>query len=172
MANAMNTRFFLIIVIACVVLVTAGCAKNDPFFPEASNDRPATDMVDAQIAAAAARSGNLYNSHFDDAELNALGRQQLDAIARGTAPSDPVIVRFAAGTGQDLSVRRMQAVAGYLMEKGLPDERIVFADRFDDSMYSPAAVGLANLPKTNTGSADGGGAETPQQYGTSMDLPN
>lgn len=171
MTNA--TKFKSCLVFAAVVLVTAGCSKNDPFFPEAGNDRPSKDMVDAQVAAAASRSGNLYGNHFDGAEVNTLGKQQLDAIVRGTADSKPVVVRFAEGSDHDLSVRRMESVAMYLKDKGLADERIVFADRFDGTMYTPAAVGLANLAKTDTTSAEGdAGQEAPKQYGSSMDIAN
>lgn len=156
------------LIIAAIVLATAGCSNKDKFFPEQETYRPSQKMVDLQVAAAARDNGNLYECHFNDSALNALGRQQLDAIVRGKQSDRAVIVRLQEGSDHDLVVRRMESVAAYLKEGGMQDNQIVFSDTFNDSTYSPAAVGLANLAKTDTAAASAAPGQGPAGAG----LPN
>ncbi len=156
------------LIIAVIVLATAGCSRKNDFFPKADTYRPSQKMVDVQVATAARENGNLYDCHFSDTALNALGRQQLDAVVRGKQGNGPVVVHLQAGNDHDHVVRRMEAVAAYLKESGLQDDQIVFSDKFNDSSYSPAAVGLATLGKTDTATADGAALQSSQGPGNAM----
>lgn len=157
------------LIITAIVLATAGCSKKDKFFPEQDTYRRSQQMMDMQIAAAARDSGNLYDCHFDESALNSLGEQQLDAVVRGKQSDEAVVVRLQDASDHDRVVRRMESVAAYLKDAGLQDDQIVFSDTFNDATYTPAALGLANLAKTDT--VEQGEAGAPNgQYGTSMDV--
>lgn len=156
------------LIIAAIVFATAGCSNKDKFFPEQDTYRSSQKMMDAQVAAAVRDNGNLYDCHFNNAALNSLGRQQLDSAVRGKQGDGPVVVRLQDENDHDLVVRRMESVAAYLKESGLQDNQIVFSDTFNDSTYTPAAVGLSNLAKTDT--AEQTNPAPKGQYGTSVDV--
>lgn len=135
-----------LVLAAAAVLALSGCAKQEPFFPATGATK---NMVDAQVAAGTRGNGNLYECHFNGDKVNALGSSKLDDMVHGRPSGEQLVVHMES-EDHDLLVRRMEAVATYLKDGGLADGEIVFADQFDGSTYSPAALGLANLAKTDT----------------------
>jgi hypothetical protein len=126
-------------------------------------------MIDAQAAAATRTNGNLYDCHFNDAALNSLGHEQLDAAVRGKRSDGPVVIHLLDGGDHDLMVHRMESVAAYLKDRGMRDDQIVFSDKLNDATYTPAAAGLASLAKTDTAN-DADAEAQPGDYGMSEGL--
>ncbi len=165
-----NTMTFnTILLIAAIAFATAGCSSKDKFFPEQDTYRRSQQMMDTQIAAAARDSGNLYDCHFDESGLNALGKQQLDAVVRGQHDNATLVVRLQDESDHDRVVRRMKSVAAYLKDAGLQDNQIVFSDKFNDATYTPAVAGLSQLAKTDTGEQTTE-AKSTSQNGASTDV--
>lgn len=152
------------VVVAAMTLVITGCSSSRkqtdaPFFPSDDAYRAHQQAIDAQVAAGAREDGNLYDCHFTGDAVNSLGRSKLDAMVRGAEVDQVVNVHLAGDGAHDLLVRRMRSVTAYLKDQGLPDEQIAFTEGLNDRTYTPAAMGLRNLEKTDTGGDDSGSSE-------------
>src|SRR3954469_5187578 len=89
-----------------IALVGCGTESKDQFLSE-DQPRDIHKVMYAHAAAGARRNSTLNQHHFDGAELNSLGRQELDLIVTSTKTNQPLYVYVdLASADPKLSARR------------------------------------------------------------------
>jgi hypothetical protein len=141
------------------VLLSAGCGErhraraNEP--PVGSelmapdHELRAVDRVVAvHVAAGAFADAMLWPHHFAGHELNALGREKLDAMRRHVEDDERLDVYLSMPGGDPDSAARRDAVTRYLTDSGLPDDRLNV--RFG---LNPTVNPTSTLPTPSGGAA-------------------
>lgn len=114
-----------------------------------------TRLANEQVAAGARSDLTLRAYHFDEGELNSLGKEKLDFIfANGENKGGDKVVYIDASTGDDaagkkLAQARHDAVKDYLLSTGLAENSFRL-----ESGYNPNNTSAAALPKS--AGAEGG----------------
>ena len=143
--------------VALVLLVMSGCESNghatkkrpdDSFLPE-DDTRSYRRFAIAQEAAGARHDGMLYEYHFDGDRLNSLGEHKLAAMLKDNEHAFPVMVylNFPEAEHQKL---RQEAVSIFLLDCGLKDTQMQFAQGPNPHAASSGAHNLARLSKTES----------------------
>jgi hypothetical protein len=149
----------MVIVAVTALVALGGCQKKtdrtardyDTFFPADEAERPVWRALEAQAAAGAAADGTLYAHHFTAGELNALGRDKLDLMAR--ADVRPLLV-YVATDEDELADARRDSVMKFLQSANYPAEAVQVKAGPNPAGYTPAAPALARMEKTeNPGGA-------------------
>jgi hypothetical protein len=140
-------------------LVAAGCQgeHTDPNyeFPDAGKFRSYEQMANVQRSTGARADGNLYAYHFTDDSLNSLGRTKVDAMIRNDETIRPVTIHLASAADNAINMRRIESVTAYLKDNGLTESQMRFETGANAASYHAAAPDLANLSKTDSGTATG-----------------
>jgi hypothetical protein len=134
-----------------VVAVAGGCRHDSaprPNVADAFGNEPAVHPID-QITAAQAASGaredaTLRAMHFDGPNLNSLGRQKLDLMARDEDASRPIVVYLdlpADAPGREAR----QSVADFLHSIGVSEQQFRLKDGPNPAVSAPAAKAMDDL---------------------------
>jgi len=141
------------------LLAAAGCKgeHTDPNyeFPDADKFRSYQQMANVQRSTGARADGNLYAYHFTDDTLNSLGRTKVDAMIRNDETIRPVTIHMASAADSAVNMRRIESVTAYLKDNGLIESQMRFETGANAASYHAAAPDLANLSKTDSGTAAG-----------------
>lgn len=144
------------------VLALAGCQNKNPdptleaFFPEdVGETRKPNQFADLMAASGARSDATLYSHHFDGAKLNSLGEQKLTLMLSDDDAPAPMTVYLDLNEKEAVSKQRQTAVVAFLKDKGLTDQQIEVLYGDNPSTRTPAAPGIADVGKTDTGSGPG-----------------
>jgi hypothetical protein len=151
-----------------VGVVLAGCSSSkdkaaweDPFFPADDITPPSRVMADRQAANGAAADGMLFDIHFDGGELNSLGMQKLDLMAKGRSPHTPMKVYLNMPKDADTTAPRQSAVEKALETAGIATDKYVLAVGPNPGVLMPADAGFRALAEPG----DARGEVTPGAVG-------
>lgn len=140
-------------------LLATGCQgeHTDPNyeFPDAGKMRSYQQMANVQRSAGARADGNLYTYHFTDDSLNSLGRAKVDSMIRNDETVGPVTIYLASSAENAVNMRRIESITAYLKDNGLTESQMRFETGANAATYHAAAPDLANLSKTDSGTAPG-----------------
>jgi hypothetical protein len=135
-----------------------GCAaqeaKNEAFFP-AQGRQAVNSAADIQMANGAREDGMLRAVHFDGDQLNALGRQKLDAMASGVGEGNLTVYVDIPGADSAQNDHH-QVIVAYLEGHGLKAGQVHVKDGANPNAMSSADAGLTRLSKTENPGADAG----------------
>jgi hypothetical protein len=155
-------------IISFALLCLASCQHReealDPtlenFFAE---DAGAADkagrFVGAMSAAGARADGTLSNYHFDGRRLNSLGEDKLARMMSDERAAEPMRVYLNLDERDSASKDRRAAALAFLKDAGLSESQVEVVFGQNPENWSPAALQIENLPKTETGGAEGGAAK-------------
>jgi hypothetical protein len=137
-----------------------GCHHNNPPSPnraDAFASDPAVpsvqQIVTAQTATGARDDGTLRSMHFDGGQLNSLGRQKLDLMARDEDASSRILVYLDLPT--DAPVKRARgAVTDFLKSLGVADAQIQIEDGPNPSATAPASKSIADQQRLSDDKKD------------------
>ncbi len=160
---------------AILVLGLAGCqtdkSSNKDFFP---SDHKADHFVNVQTALGARKDATLQPHHFDGTRLNSLGEQKLAMLVPDDLKADTLV--YLNLPDGDVTATRKEAVGEYLKKLGVEPARVKIEMGINPDNSTPAAAGLARLPKTESGTIGqeksdalgyGGAAMDPAKTGSS-----
>ncbi|MGD1276918.1 MAG: hypothetical protein ABR964_06820 [Tepidisphaeraceae bacterium] len=158
------------LLVAATVAFGAGCQQQKlnhaENFEPPIEARQTTQLLDTQKAGGARDEATLYRAHFDASGLSSLGTSKLDLMLADSHRMSPLVVYVAIPA--DVNARaRKAAVARYLMDHGLKADQIRLVDGPNPDTYTPAAVGLKNYDKTDTGSSESSGTSGTSSSGAS-----
>jgi hypothetical protein len=143
------TKFALMLAVG-VILV--GCSSDkektsweDPFFPPDRVSPPSKVMYDRQAANGAAADAMLFDIHFDGTELNSLGAQKLDLMAKGRSEHTPMKVYLNMPKDADTTAGRQATVEKALDAAGIAKEQYVLAIGPNPGVLMPADAGIRAL---------------------------
>ena len=148
------------------VALLTGCAKdgakkhvnNGEDFPAAGQPRSIDRIANAQIAAGARADATLYGHHFDQGELNSLGKQKLRNLLRDDDACEPLVLYFdtpGVKADDDLGKSRRETVKAFLVDEGLLESQVQFKQGHNPATGGPASAGLEAL------SGNGGAGAAP-----------
>jgi len=151
------------------IALAAGCRKDQPsaadtFFP-AEEAAATKQIITTQIARGARADATLHAIHFDDAALNSLGRDKLDAMIRDNSTPLPLVVYLDLPTTDPRTPSRTAAVNDYLTTTGLLAAQFQTHPGPNPATLHPTAPDLAALSKLNA-------PPTPDQKPTAADAPS
>src|SRR4051812_15328785 len=106
-------------------IAISGCG-SDPKDQFASEDHPRDihKVMYAHAAAGARRTSTLNHYHFDGAELNSLGCEELDLILSSTKADRPLYVYVDLPKADPVTKARHENVSAHLKEAGVDEKRI------------------------------------------------
>ena len=134
-------------------LALAGCesdSKPQPpvghdFFP-AADGRALHNIMDVQYRNGARNDGMLQAYHFDGEVLNSLGQEKLKLMIPDDSHTTTTIY-MNVPENDDMDLRRQNVVA-YLQTRGVEESQLKFVNGPNPATLTPAAPGLARLPRT------------------------
>lgn len=144
---------------AALVVLTAGCHHDDSqnstvlLHGEVIPEHDASQVWQvrgAQAAAGARQDATLYGVHFDEAGLNSLGQQKLDAMLDAEEPAEPLLVYLDVPDHFSAEKDRASVIA-FLKDRGLQDSQIALKDGPNPHTASSAADAMTNLHALQTG---------------------
>ncbi|HEY0007402.1 MAG TPA: hypothetical protein VGB55_01655 [Tepidisphaeraceae bacterium] len=155
--------------LSLVAVAAIGCksetnsfAMNDQFQPD-NEPRQVHNIFHQQAAIGNREDGQLYAVHFNEGELNSLGRAKLDSMTR---PGDARKMHVYLDVPKDSTYGpREAAVISYLSEKGLASNSYNLTAGANPNLSAPAAQSLKGLTRQNKSGAESGSEETATPMG-------
>jgi hypothetical protein len=150
--NNMKATLLTAAILSALGLSTAGCGTDGSyekdFFPQ--GQREVTQIENAQAAAGAKNDAELTTAHFDGGALNSLGQTKLDLITSSLPDQGPVTIYLNVPTDGPFAQARKDAVSTYLTDSHLTTDQFKLVDGPNDATWTPSAVALTNMGKTET----------------------
>lgn len=143
--------------VAGCLLALGGCKSSEPpksdgssmaeFFPK-YEEHSIHNFALVQTSNGARADSMLFPLCFDGAELNVLGREQLDSMV--DANPDRVTTIYLNFPESEMMDQRRDAVLAYMGSKGVQESNLKFVSGPNPSRMTPAAGGLTRLPRTES----------------------
>lgn len=146
-------------------ILLAGCESDPKPAPPIGHDFfPAADGValknvnEVQFRNGARADGMLQAYHFEGDKLNSLGEKKLDLLAANDP--DAVTTIYMNFPEDEMMNQRRDDVVAYMRGKGREEALLKFVSGPNPATLTPAAPGLARLPRTeNINSPLNGGGD-------------
>lgn len=133
------------------VAMAGGCRHNQPPKPDVADAfasepavHPVARITAAQESAGARDDATLRPMHFDGPNLNSLGRQKLDLMARDEDASRPIVVYLDLSADAPAHEAR-QSVADFFKSIGVPSRQFQIKDGPNPAVKAPAAQAIDDL---------------------------
>ena len=157
---SLNRHYQLLVLCCGLAGLAGGCRdtgpKNQEFFVQ--HDACAvTTALDRQIASGARYDGMLREQHFNDRQVNTLGREKLDRIL--AAPG--LVNVYLPGPADEATVAaRRESILAYARDRGRAEGEVVVNAGLNPATLHAAAPLTARLSKTEAGRSDQAAPET------------
>lgn len=148
----MMLRSSLLLAVGLVGFAGCNSDKSDmkSFFEPMDENRKVNRFINVQADEGARKDSTLQAYHFDGKKLNSLGLEKLDRLIPDE-PDAQVVVYLNLSSTSDLSPARKDDVVAYLGECGIDATRVKVENGNNPETASPAAAGLSQLSKTESG---------------------
>src|SRR4051794_30377138 len=153
---------------SCMLIALYGCNSGNEwqdkqqrqamgeFFPAGNEQRDVQRINRVSAAAGARADATLQPYHFDKGEVNSLGREKLSLMLDDDDTNNPITIYLNLPKDDEFKAPRQDSIIAYLKDQGLEEKQVSFKPGNNPGNYHPAAEGLANYAKTNTGPVTGG----------------